>query len=154
MPNKRDRVNMVLVRRDREAILDEAKRLEVGNKEVSACGRGRVRYPLNIGAQLLEGLEIVFQILSLAVGVIEGDVIAEWAVEVEGRSLLFIDGEHDISGGRGGRGSGHGGRRERGKRDLGKIFQIQRYHRERGSFNRETERKRLWSLLVKSVRLK
>lgn len=114
MPNKRDRVNMVLVRRDREAILDEAKRLEVGNKEVSACGRGRVRYPLNIGAQLLEGLEIVFQILSLAVGVIEGDVIAEWAVEVEGRSLLFIDGEHDISGGRGGRGSGHGGRLKKG----------------------------------------
>lgn len=45
---------------------------------------------------MFEGLEVVFEVLGLAFGVIEGDVVSEGAVDVEGGCFFFVDGEHDV----------------------------------------------------------
>lgn len=54
---------------------------------------------LEVGAELFHRLEIVFEVLGFAFGVVEGDVVAEWAVEIDLGRLLLEDGEHDVCGG-------------------------------------------------------
>lgn len=79
MPGESDGVDVVLVRGDWEAGLHEAERLEVVLEEVASGGGGGVGLALDVGAELLEGLEVVVEVLGLALRVVEGDKVAERA---------------------------------------------------------------------------
>ena len=99
VPRERDDVDVVLVRRDREVSLDEIEGFEVILQEVATGSQSWVGLTLEVGAVLFYGLEIVFEVLSLVFGVIEGDVVAERTVEVNGGGFLLKDHEHDVGGG-------------------------------------------------------
>lgn len=99
VPGEGDGVDVVPVGGDREAGLDDAEGAEVGLEDVAAGGGGGLLGGvLEVGAEVAEGLEVVLQVLGLALGVVEGDVGADGAVEVDGRRLLLEDGEHDVGG--------------------------------------------------------
>lgn len=83
VPQERDGVDVVLIGGDREPRLHEAEGLVVGDEKVAPCGGGWIGDTFHVGAELLEGFEIVFYELSFALGVGEGDVVAEGAVEIE-----------------------------------------------------------------------
>lgn len=53
-------------------------------------------------------MEIVFEVLSLALGVVEGYVVAERTVEVDWVCFLLEDGQHDVGCGGGPRGRRRG----------------------------------------------
>lgn len=101
VPDEGDGVDMVLIRGNRESGLDETEGFEVALKEIATGGGGRIGLALEIGAVVLEGLKVVFKVLGVALGVIEGDVVAERAVEIELSGFLLEDGEHDVGTGAG-----------------------------------------------------
>lgn len=101
VPDEGDGVDMVLVGGNGESGLDEAEGFEVALKEIAAGGGGGIGLALEIGAVVLEGLEVVFEVLGVALGVIEGDEVAERAVEIELGGFLLEDGEHDVGTGAG-----------------------------------------------------
>lgn len=106
VPDEGDGIDVVLVGGDGEASLDEAEGFEVALEEIAAGGGGGIGLALEIGAVVLEGLEVVFEVLSLALGVIEDDEVAEGPVEVELSGFLLEDGEHDVGTGAGRRRGG------------------------------------------------
>lgn len=63
---------------------------------VTAEVGGGVGGLLEVGAEGTDGVEVVFCELRVALGVVEGDVLAEGAVEVGGRGLLLVDREHHV----------------------------------------------------------
>lgn len=101
VPDKGDGVHMVLVGGNGESGLDEAEGFEVALKKIAASRGGGIGLAFEIGAVILEGLKVVFEVLSVALGVIEGDEVAERAVEIELSGFLLEDGEHDIRTGAG-----------------------------------------------------
>lgn len=65
---------------------------------------------LDVGAELLEGLEVVVEVLGLALRIVESDKVAERAEEVDGGGLLLQDRKHYVGGRRRLCRAGHGGR--------------------------------------------
>jgi hypothetical protein len=110
MPGESDGVDVVLVRGDWESGLHEAEGLEVVLEEVASGGGGRVGLALEVGAELLEGLEVVVQVLGLALRIVESNKVAERAEEVDRGGLLLQDREHYVGGRRRRCRTGHGGR--------------------------------------------
>lgn len=53
-------------------------------------------------------MEIVFEVLSLALGVVEGHVVPERTVQIYAVRLLLEDRQHDVRRGGGRRRRGHG----------------------------------------------
>lgn len=99
IPYESDGIDMVLVGGNGESGLDKAEGFEVALKEITA-GRGRrIGLAFKIGAVLFEGLKVVFEVLGVALGVIESDEVAEWTVEIDLSGFLLEDGEHDVGTG-------------------------------------------------------
>ena len=83
-PRKRERRNMILIRRNRESGLDRAKGFIVILEKVSARGERRIgESTFEFSSKLLEGLEIILEILGLAFSVVQNDVVSDWAVQIE-----------------------------------------------------------------------
>ena len=95
-PRERDGVDMVLIERDREASLDEVEGFEVILEEVAMSGGSRVGRALQIDVVLLWVLEIVLEVLSFALGVIESDVVVERLVELNGSGFFLADCKHGV----------------------------------------------------------
>lgn len=92
VPNEGDGVDMVLIGGNGESSLDKAEGSEVALEKIATSSGGGIGLALEIGAVILEGLEIVFEILGVALGVIEDDEVAERAVEIKLSSFLLKDG--------------------------------------------------------------
>jgi hypothetical protein len=75
MLGESDGVDVVLVRGDWESGLHEAEGLEVVLEEVASGSGGRVGLALEVGAALLEGLEVVVEVLGLALRVVESGAV-------------------------------------------------------------------------------
>lgn len=101
-PRKRHRIDVILIRRDRKPRLHHAERSIVVLEKITARRR-RIRRAaaLDFGAQLLQRLEVVLQILGLTLGIVVHCEIAQRPVQVDGVGLLLEDREHDIRGGGG-----------------------------------------------------
>ena len=95
-PRECDGVDMVLIGRDREASLDKAEGFEVILEEVAMSGRSRVGRAPQIGVVLLWVLEIVLEVLSFVLGVIESDVVAKRPVELNESGFFLADCEHNV----------------------------------------------------------
>ena len=95
-PREDDGVDVVLIGRDREASLDEVEGFEVILEEVAMSGGSRVGRALQIDVVLLWVLEIVLEVLSFALGVIESDVVVERLVELNGSGFFLADCKHDV----------------------------------------------------------
>lgn len=81
----------------------------IGLEGVAADVRwGGFRGLLDVASELTYGLEIIFEELCLALRVVDDDVVAEGAVEIDGAGLLLVDGEHHARRCR--RGGSHGSR--------------------------------------------
>ena len=80
----------------RESGLDEGEGLEVGVELVASDLRRGVRWLLEGGAEVADGVEVVLGQLGVALGVVEGDVLAEGAVDVGGGRLLLVDRQHHV----------------------------------------------------------
>lgn len=91
VPGKRHRVDMILVRGDREARLDSAEGSKVLVEEIAAGGEGIGDATLELGAELPKRFEVVLEALSLPLGVVDDDEVAERAVEVNRHCLLLVD---------------------------------------------------------------
>lgn len=74
---------MIWVRRYGETGLHKAESSVVGLKKIAASGKGRVRVALEVGTELLKGLEVVFDVLGLAFGVVESDIVAKRPIEID-----------------------------------------------------------------------
>lgn len=92
VPNEGDGVDMVLIGGNGKSSLDKAEGSEVALEKITTSGGGGIGLALEIGAVILEDLEIVFEILGVALGVIEDDEVAERAVEIKLSSFLLEDG--------------------------------------------------------------
>jgi hypothetical protein len=101
-PSEGDGADLVLLLRDREAGLDDAKGSEVPEEEVAAGVQG-IGGALDLPAHLLDELQILLVVGGFALGIRVGDVVAEGEEEIRGRRLLLLNGEH-----RARRAAGHG----------------------------------------------
>lgn len=109
-PDEGEGVDVIGVGRDREPRLHEAERFVVGLEEITARRERWIGVALHIGAELLQGLEIILEVLRLSLRVVEGHVVAERAIQIYTVRLLLGDRQHDVCRG-GGRRRGHGERR-------------------------------------------
>lgn len=112
-PDEGEGVDVVGVGGDREPRLHETEGFVVGLEEVTARRERRIGVALHVGAELLQGLEIVLKVLRLALGVVEGHVVAERAVEIYAVRFLLEDRQHDVCRGGRRRRRGHGKRKKK-----------------------------------------
>lgn len=91
VPDKRYRVDVIVVGGDWESGFDQTKGFKVFLEEVAAGSRGWVGLAFKIGTVLFDGLEIVFEVLSFPFGKEHGDVIAQGTVEVEGGCFFLVN---------------------------------------------------------------
>lgn len=99
-PSEWHRIDVILVRRNREPGLYRTKGFIVILQEITPSRR-RIggSTALDVGAELLQSLEIVLQILRLAFRIIDYDEVTQRPVEIERVCLFLEDRQHDISGG-------------------------------------------------------
>lgn len=113
VPGEGEGVDVGAVGGDGEAGLDEGERAGVGQERGAALLEGGgVREAGALdgrGAEVAHGAEVVVGGGRVALRVGGGDVLAERAVEVDGRGLLLVDRQHDVGRHRGAVAGGEGG---------------------------------------------
>lgn len=95
VPREGDGAHLIAVGGEGEAGFHGAEGPEVGLEEI-ASGLRRVGRTLEIGSHLADGLKVVFEVLRLPLRVVDGDVLAEGPVEIDGGGLLLVDRKHHV----------------------------------------------------------